>query len=82
MYNKLASMMDFEGGGLYFKGRMEDGKTFNYCIDSDVEFIDMPQGYIANQLVDILHNNDVRDFKEFKEKFYFNCFLDYIPYVQ
>jgi hypothetical protein len=77
-YNQLAAMMKIENGGLSFLGRMNDGKKFDFFIDSDIEFIDMPDGYVASQLAEIIPHARREDFKDLKEKFYFNCYLDCI----
>jgi hypothetical protein len=79
-YLELSAMMELEGGGISFLGKMKDGQKFNYFIDSDVEFIEMPNGYVASQLIEIIPHTRRDDFKDLKEKFFFNCCLDYIPY--
>jgi hypothetical protein len=79
-YNKLASMMEIEFGGIAFKGIMNDGEKYDFFIDSNIEFIDMPDGYIASQMVEIIPQARRDDFKDLKERFYFNCYLDCIQY--
>jgi hypothetical protein len=42
-------------GMTVFVGRMDDGAQFNFAVgDPDVEFIEMPAGYTADQLVAVL----------------------------
>jgi hypothetical protein len=79
-YNQLASMMEIEYGGVSFQGRMDDDKKFDFFIDSNIEFIEMPKGYVASQIVEIIPHARLDDFKDLKEKFYFNCYLDCIHY--
>jgi hypothetical protein len=79
-YNKLALMMEKEGGGISFRGIMDDGKKYDFFIESNFEFIDMPEGYNASQLVEIISHDRRDDFQDLKEKFYFNCYLDCISY--
>ncbi|HEX6716853.1 MAG TPA: hypothetical protein VF088_07065 [Pyrinomonadaceae bacterium] len=58
-----------------FVGVMNDSKQFDFGSTYHVEFFDMPEGYTAECIVDVIPHRSVGS-QMFREKPYFNCFVD------
>ena len=78
---KLATLLAQEGGGVSFKGTMDDGQKFDFFTDYDIGFFEMPEGYNGSRMVDVIPHDRRSDFNDLKGKPFFSCFLDWIPPV-
>jgi hypothetical protein len=63
-----------------FTARMKDGREFQFGTTYSTEFFDMPDGYIAEDIVKIVPatRGSPRNFHEkvFREKPFFVCYID------
>jgi hypothetical protein len=58
-----------------FVGVMDDGKEFDFGSAYHVEFFDMPEGYAADRIVDVIPHKNVGE-QMLRDRPYFDCFVD------
>jgi len=69
-----ALQLDPVGNYLPFVAEMVDGKRFNFYFVPETQFLDIPEGYDATQIVGINPNRTLPD-KRYGHKLTFECYL-------
>jgi len=53
---------------------MDDGNEFSFRTDFDMEFFEVPEGYTADQMKDVVPHKTVKG-QLFENRPYFDCYL-------
>ena len=73
--NKVWSAGETRMGWISFTGLMDDGKGFWFGTSYHIEFFEMPEGYTASQMIDVLPHKSLSG-QYLRERPFFDCYLE------
>lgn len=76
IHSKLWAAGETGMGYTAFIGIMDDGKEFPFITNFGIEFFEMPEGYTASRIKDIIPHKNIKGI-QFRNKPFFDCYLKF-----